>query len=97
MYDPGLMELLHHVQDADGEVEHQRLWHHLLAAALVQVYSVLEDEMRSGTFTRVHSNRACFPGVVMSSPACTDLHTSDMGLTDIKSHCLQSTLKNLDL
>lgn len=46
VYDPGLVQLLHHVQDADGEVQHQRLRHHLLTAALVQVYSALEDDTR---------------------------------------------------
>lgn len=42
VYDVGLMQRLHHVQNTDGEVEDQRLWHHLLTATLVQVYCVLQ-------------------------------------------------------
>lgn len=42
--DARAVKLVHHVQDAGSEVEHQRLGHHLLAAALVQVDGILEGE-----------------------------------------------------
>lgn len=42
--DVNAVQLFHHVQHADSEVNHQRLGHHLVNQVFVQVHSVLGGE-----------------------------------------------------
>lgn len=38
------VQLLHHVQDTDSEVHHQRLGHHLVTLVPIQVHCILARE-----------------------------------------------------
>lgn len=42
--DVDVVQLLHHVQDTDGEVHDQRLRHHLIAQGFIHVHRVLKEE-----------------------------------------------------
>lgn len=44
MDDVDAVQLLHHVQDTDGEVHDQRLRHHLIAQRFVDVDRVLKEQ-----------------------------------------------------
>lgn len=44
--DVDVVQPLHHVQDADGEVHDERLGHHLVAQRLVDVHGVLKESRR---------------------------------------------------
>ncbi len=44
MDDVDAVQLLHHVQDTDGEVHDERLRHHLVAQRLIDVHCILRVE-----------------------------------------------------